>query len=80
MAAANWQQANHSRRIVRKNVRAWTTKKLEKRSETDSPKSARTSEKSQHRAKRGEKSGKTIGVLFVTLVLAIFQWPYRVAT
>ena len=51
----------------------------QKRSDTRSQKSAKTSEKVQKRSKTSEnrrKSVKTMGVLFVDLFLAVFQWPY----
>ena len=68
MAAAKWQRA------MRKSAKTDGPK----RSETDSPKSAKTSEKVRKRSKTSEnrqKSAKTIGVLFVDRFLAIFQLP-----
>ena len=56
----------------------WGLGAAKKRSETDSPKSAKTSQKAQKRSKTSEnrrKSAKTILVLFVDRFLAIFQWP-----
>ena len=70
MAAAKWH-----RRMMQKSAKT----DGQKRSETDSPKSAKTSKKVQKRSKTSEhrrKSAKTIGVLFVDRFLAIFQWPY----
>ena len=70
MAAAKWQQANGATKCDTDG---------QKRSETDSPKSAKTSGEVQKRSKTSEnrrKSAKTIAVHFVDRYLAIFQWPY----
>ena len=70
MAAAKWQQANCAKKCETNG---------QKRSEPESPKSAKTSEKAQKRSKtieNGRKNAKTIGVLFVDRLSAIFQWPY----
>ena len=70
MPAAKWQQANGAKSAKTDS---------QKRSETDSSKCVKTSEKVQKRSKTSEnkrKSAKTIGVLFCARFLATFQWPY----
>ena len=72
---SKWQPLDGSKRIVRKSAKM----DGQNRSETDSPKSAKTSEKVQKRSKTSKntrKSAKAIGVLFVDRFNSIFQWPY----
>ena len=69
---SEWQPLNGSRRIVRKSTKT----DGQKRSDTDSLKSAKTSEKVRKLSKKCEnkrKSAKMIGMLFGDRFLAIFQ-------